>query len=209
MTPYDESEDARDRVAAMTDDRALVAYESKWRRRLVRLLRRHPARWRLPGLSDEELIDELLLRLLAAVRTGTREPAERTDGQWSLRFLAREQRKMRRAFRLDVVLAAPADAPGFGLEPRSAEDLLLEEEHASLRSRATAQAEASLSRPQRRWLAAMKMSANAGAFFEASGKPNLSEAARLLDRNRSSATRAFEELQGRFAHERIKAEGPA
>jgi hypothetical protein len=60
-------------------------------------------------------------------------------------------------------------------------------------------AEASLSKPQRQWYAAMRMAANAGSFFEASGDLNLSAAARVLDKNRSSAQRAFAEIRTAFA----------
>ena len=38
-------------------------------------------------------------------------------------------------------------------------------------------------------------------FFRASAEPNLSAASRLLGKNRSSALRAYRELQGRFSKE--------
>jgi hypothetical protein len=62
-------------------------------------------------------------------------------------------------------------------------------------------AEETLSRPQRTWLAAMKLSANAGAFFESSGNFNLAAASRVLTKDRSSAHRAFGELQSHFGQE--------
>jgi hypothetical protein len=58
----------RERDAALTDDEALVAYEAKWQRKLAKLQRAFPARWRVAGLSDEEVRDLLTLRLLEAVR---------------------------------------------------------------------------------------------------------------------------------------------
>jgi hypothetical protein len=207
MESYDASEDARQRDAAVTDDAALIAYESKWRRRLERLLRVHPARWRLSGLSDEEVIDELMLRLVDAIRTKPEERAAEREGmEWGLLFLARERRSMRRRFRLNVVLADPEGGLDTGRAPPTSEETLLEEEATSLLARARENAERGLSRPQRRWLSAMRMSANAGAFFEASGKPNLAAASRLLEKNRSSAARAFDELQERFIQERKKLE---
>ncbi|HWA77716.1 MAG TPA: hypothetical protein VG937_35515 [Polyangiaceae bacterium] len=38
-------------------------------------------------------------------------------------------------------------------------------------------------------------------FFRASAEPNLSAASRLRGKNRSSALRAYRELQGRFSKE--------
>lgn len=69
------------------------------------------------------------------------------------------------------------------------------------RALARERAERSLSRPQRAWLAALERSANAGAFFESSGLPNLSAASRVLGKDRSSAQRAYRELRGRFIEE--------
>ena len=70
------------------------------------------------------------------------------------------------------------------------------------RGLAAARAQSQLSRPQRRWLAAMKLAANGGgAFFKASQELNLSAAARVLQKNRSSAQRAYRELQAQFSRE--------
>lgn len=204
LTAEREDEAARD--AAAVDDAALVAYEQKWTKRLRALQRRFPARWSAPGLSAEELRDELALRLVEAVRT---RPEERTrharaGKEWGLVFLVHARRSVAAAFRLNVVLAEPEGAPDFGRGPRSAEELLLEEEDARGFVAARERAERGLSLPQRRWLSAMKLSANAGAFFEASGRLNLAAAARLLDKNRSSATRAWDELAEHFRRERRK-----
>lgn len=75
------------------------------------------------------------------------------------------------------------------------------EESERLFSVAGQRAEQSLSRPQRRWLAALKLSARSGGFFQASAKPNLSAASRVLGKNRASAQRAYRELQARFSRE--------
>jgi len=63
------------------------------------------------------------------------------------------------------------------------------------RALARERAQRSLSRTQRRWLDAFEQSVNAGAIFESSQQPNLSAAARLLGKDRSSAQRANLELQ--------------
>ncbi len=54
---------------------------------------------------------------------------------------------------------------------------------------------------QRQWLAAMRLAAVRGEFFESSGRLNLSAASRVLGKNRSSAQHAFKELQARVASE--------
>jgi hypothetical protein len=196
--------DVHERDSALADDTALVAYERKWARRLARLQRAHPGRWRVPGLSDEELRDELTLRLIDAVRTQPEERAQEQPGkEWGLFFLERQLARLRSAFKLKIVLAEPAGAIEHGLNE---EERLLERESERLFATARERAERSLSQPQRRWLAAMKMSANAGAFFEQSGKPNLAAASRLLEKNRSSAQRAFGELSRVFTNELRKSE---
>ncbi len=198
--------DARERDAAVTDAAALVRYERKWALRLAKLQLAHPGRWRVPGLSDEELRDELTLRLLEALRTqpdGGAEVEAPPEKEWGLAFLELELRRLRAKFKLKIVLEDPVFAFERGPDE---EARMLEQESARLYALAGESAERCLTRPQQRWLAALKMSARSGAFFEASGKPNLAAASRLLDKNRSSALRAFEELSRRFTRELEKLE---
>lgn len=195
-----ELNDEHERAAAREGDSALVAYSEKWLRRLAKLQRRYGDRWRVAGLSDNEVRDELTLRLIEAVRgqAGPSARHERAGREWSLVFLAAERRTLRRAFRLNVVVAdlAPVVDARLGEEER-----LISLEAEAARLRASQQAELGLSRPQRRWLSAMQSSARAGGFFAASGKLNLAAVSRELDRDRSSAQRAFEELQRRYVRE--------
>lgn len=146
--------------------RNLGACEAKWRRRLQNLQHAYPARWRVPGLSEEEVRDILTLRLIEVVRTEASDFSkyERAGREWGMQCL---------------------------------------QEHLRARVRALAQqrAELGLSRPQRQWLAALKRSVNAGAFFDSSERPNLSAASRVLGKDRSSAQRAYRELQSRFIEE--------
>jgi hypothetical protein len=195
-----ELDDERERDAAVADDRALVLYERKWARRLAKLQRRHAARWCLAGLSAAELRDELTLRLIGALRSAHVDRAryERAGKEWGLVLFTHERRALRRNFRLNVVLAEPPLAFGLGA---TQEERLLEHEHATLLARAEASAESTLTRPQQRWYAAMRDAANAGGFFETSGKLNLAAVSRARGRNRSSATRAFHELETVFARE--------
>lgn len=195
--------DANERDAAANSDAALVGYQQKWERRLVRLQRSYPARWRVPGLSDEEVRDALTLRLLEVVRGDPAAYAQyATGGEWGLAVMRRHLSDLRRSFRLG---ATPTD---FSDEPSSArerepdqEHQLMELEGDACRGLAAARAQSQLSRPQRRWLAAMKLAASGGAFFESSQELNLSAAARVLQKNRSSAQRAYRELQLRFSRE--------
>jgi hypothetical protein len=50
------------------------------------------------------------------------------------------------------------------------------------------------------------MAANGGQFFEASREPNLSAASRVIGKHRSSAQRAYKELQVHFQRERRRLE---
>lgn len=196
--------DERERDAATTCDRKLVAYEAKWAARLSRWQRTRAERWTLYGLSPEELHAELSLRLIAELRSNPRdfEGYERAGREWGLTFLVRQRSVLRQQFRLKVALV---EAPQWSTL-QSQEDVLIAEESTRLLEIASERAEHALSRPQRRWLSALKLSANAGHFFDASGKPNLAAASRLLEKNRSSAQRAFAELHCRFDAERRKLE---
>jgi hypothetical protein len=197
-----EQADLRERDAAAHDDAALVAYQAKWQRRLRRLQQRFPERWRVAGLSDEEVRDFLTLRLLEAVRQPT--PAElalvRPGKEWGLLIAQREKQKLRKTFRIRIFTSEASESLSQVLAP-SQEQRWLDDEAEQGRALAQARAEQQLSRGQRRWLAALKLSARAGEFFESSAEPNLSAAARLLGKNRSSAQRSYRELQARFSRE--------
>jgi hypothetical protein len=194
--------DERERDAAAASDAALVTYERKWSKRLARLQRMKPARWAVRELSAEELHAELTLRLLDAVRSveGEFSRDERAGREWGLTFLVRQRAALRQRFRLDVSLV---EEPVCAV-PSTQEDALIDAQSERLFELARERAESTLSRPQRRWLSAMRLSANAGGFFESSGRLNLAAASRLLERNRSSAQRAFAELQSRFSAELSK-----
>jgi hypothetical protein len=187
MTP-----DERD--AAAGSDAALVACEASWQRQLGCLQRAHPRRWGVPGLSPEEVRDALTLRLIEAVRAGE----EGRPGQaWAMAVMQRGLTELRRRFR---VRATPMDLGGYQ-RASGEEDRWLEREAEALRALAGRRAAESLSDPQRRWLNALAEAARQGAFFAASDAPNLSVASRLLGKNRSSAQRAYRELQRQFRRE--------
>jgi hypothetical protein len=194
--------DERERDLAEKDDAALVRYLSQWQRKLARLQRRYPERWCMPGLSDEEVRDMLTLRLLEAVRAPddfTRQ-LQQPGKEWGLLVLRQGLGELRRSFKLRVTPGEVEEVPAYRYAPNQ-EEQWLEDEAERGRALAQARAEGGLSAPQRRWLAALKLSARAGAFFAASDEPNLSAASRLLGKSRSSAQRAYQELKTRFGRE--------
>jgi len=197
-----ELRDRKERDLAASGDAALVAYEVKWLRKLRRLQHAFPERWRVAGLSDEEVRDILSLRLIEAVlrpHSGELE-LEQAGKEWGLLVVRRELARLRRSFKLRTSPADFSEAPALGHSPNQ-EEQWLEGEAERRRALAEARAEQSLSRPQREWLWALKLSARAGGFFASSAEPNLSAASRILGKNRSSAQRAYRELCLRFGHE--------
>jgi hypothetical protein len=194
--------DVRERDAAVCSDAALVSYQQKWQRRLLRLQRSYPARWRVPGLSDEEVRDALTLRLIEVVRgdRALHQEYESGGGEWGLAVMRRHLSELRRSFRLSATPTDFSDEPARERDPDQ-EQQLMDLESEACRGLAAERAQSQLSRPQRRWLAALKLAANCGAFFEASQQLNLSAAARVLQKNRSSAQRAYRELQAQFSRE--------
>lgn len=179
---------------AAADD-ALVDYLRKWEGRLAYLQRTYPQRWRVPGLSAEEVRDALTLRLLETLR----EDPERGDER-ALGVARRHLGALRKSFRLAATPVDFNDAP-VAERALTQEERCLELEATGRRAVAQERAEGALNRPQRRWLTAMKMAAARGEFFAASDDLNLSAASRLLGKNRSSAQRAYRELQRRFEDE--------
>lgn len=194
--------DRAERDVARCDDRALVRYEAKWQRKLRRLQQSFPQRWRVAGLSDEEVRDILTLRLIEAVRQATPEELAlaRPGREWGLLIVQQQLRALRRAFKLRSVPVDFSETTA-ALQQVDQEEQLLSDEAQQLQLAAQRRAEQGLSRPQRQWWAALKLSARSGGFFQASAEPNLSAASRVLGKNRSSAQRAYRELQARFSRE--------
>jgi hypothetical protein len=174
----------------MNDDE-LVAFIDEWDRRIARLQRTRPELWCVFGLSDDEVRDAITLRLIEQARAGECDA-------WTI--ATAEVTALRKRFR---VRATPADLRKAPLRDRAPdqEAICLDREDEAVHDRARRTAESSLDRPQRRWLAAMKMAANAGAFFDSSDALNLSAAARVLGKNRSSAKRAYAALRDHFQRE--------
>jgi hypothetical protein len=199
-----ELSELRERDAAASDDAALVAYEAKWRCKLRRLQRAFPERWRVAGLSDDEVRDLLTLSLIEALRNpkaGVWDLA-RPGKEWGLLVARQTLASLRKSFSLAATPSGFSEPPTRTYAPNQ-EEQWLEGEAERARALAQQRAEQALSRPQRQWLSAFKLSARAGGFFESSSEPNLSAASRVLGRNRSSAQRAYCELQARFGRELV------
>lgn len=198
--------------ATSRDEGSLVQYLEAWERKLKKLQRRHPERWCVRGWSNEEVRDALTLHLFEAVHEGDDarphgddarregDDARREGDDWALELLTRRVRELQRGSRLNVTVMDLSEAPLLQREP-SHEERILELEDNARRSAAAERAREGLNQPQRRWFAAMQWTANRGDFFESSDRPNLSAASRVIGKNRSSAARAYRELQARFQEE--------
>ncbi len=199
--------DERERDLAMVDESRLVSYQGKWEKKLSKLQRAHPQRWRVRGLSDEEARDLLTLRLIEAVRTEaeTHQRYSRPGREWALGLFQHHLLELRKRFRLEITATNFDDAPFCERRP-SQEERCLELEAERRRAAAGFGARQTLSRPQRRWLAALEQTAAQGNFFRASDELNLSAASRVLGKSRSAASRAYRELQTHFMRELARSE---
>jgi hypothetical protein len=178
------------------DDTALVRYLERWDRRIRALQRRQPGRFQVRGWSEQEVRDALTLRLFEIARAEAATDSHR-EVDWELTELDRALRELQRGSRLHVTVMDLSEAPLLQREP-SQEEHFLELEGDAQRTLAEERARARLNQPQLRWLAAMQWSARCGEFFETSDRLNLSAASRVLGKNRSSAARAYRELQSHF-----------
>ena len=194
--------DERARDRARQSSAELVRYQAAWERKLARLQRAHPARWRVAGLSDDEVRDAITLRLIellvAAPANGL--PAGRPARPWALCVAQQHLAHLRRHFRLGATLTSFDTTPAIERGPNQ-EQRCLELEADARFSLASERAQGQLNRAQRRWLAAMQHAASEGHFFRSSDELNLSAASRELGKNRSSAQRAYRALEQRFQRE--------
>jgi hypothetical protein len=177
----------RDRALITMD---MIELQRAWDAKIRRMQRAHPARWHVRGWSDEEVRDDLTLRVLEHA----------TCDETAIERAVRERlNELRRTFRLRV--HAVAATPSWRNVP-SDEERFIEREGDVARKSAGDRAERRLGAPQRKWLGAMRVAAERGEFFASSDDLNLSAAARVLGRDRSAAKRAWDVLRARFARER-------
>ena len=190
------------RARARGDSAALVRYVDEWTRRISCRQRRHVARWAVPGLSPEEVRDALSLRLweVLAADTSTELVYCRAGREWGLEVVVRELRSLRRRFRLG---ATSVDFWATPLPERSPnqEERWLELEAETCRALARGRALGRLTRAQEAWLDTFEARARDGGFFQSSRSLNLSAASRALGKSRSSALRAYRQLEYEFRRE--------
>ena len=168
----------------------MIELHAAWDAKIRRMQRARPERWHVRGWSDDEVRDELTLRVLEHATC---------DEEAIMRAVCARLNELRRTFRVRV--HAVSEAPSWRDVP-SDEQRILEREEDVSREIAAASAESRLAAPQRRWLEAMRAAANDGAFFASSDELNLSAVARLLGKDRSSAKRAWDALRVRYARQR-------
>jgi hypothetical protein len=196
-----ERADDEARARAGSSGPALARYQQKWDRAFARLQRAHPQRWRVAGLSDDEVRDALTLRLIELIVAPPLDiPPGRPGKAFSLCVAEAHLALLRRSFRLGA-LATDFDATPVLERAPSLEERCIELEADQRRALAGERAQNQLSRPQRRWLAAMQHAAADGEFFASSDQLNLSAAARQLGKDRSSAQRAYGALRECFQRE--------
>ena len=197
-----EHADDSKRVRARGDSAALVRYVDQWTRKIAYRQRAHAARWAVPGLSPDEVRDALGLRLweVLAADAATELGYCRAGREWGLRVLVQELRSLRQRFRLAATSVDFWATPVPERAPNQ-EERWLEFEAETCRTLAHGQALRRLSRAQEVWLGAFETAARGGGFFQASRSLNLSVASRALGKNRSSAVRAYRQLEHEFQRE--------
>ena len=188
-----------ERELARQDSAALARYVTRWTRKIAYRQRVHAARWSVPGLSPEEVRDALSLRLwelLSGDRAGERAYC-RAGRVWGLEVAVQELRSLRRRFKLAPVSVDFWATPLPECAPNQ-EARFMELEASACRALAERQARGGLSQVQRTWLLALEAAARGGSFFRSSQALNLSAASRALGKNRSSALRAYRQLEDEF-----------
>ena len=194
-----EYNDDSERELARRNGATLAEYVSRWTRKIAYRQRVHAARWLVPGLSPEEVRDALSLRLwelLSGDRLSERAYC-RAGRVWGLEVAARELRSLRRRFKLAAISVDFWATPLPERAPNQ-EAQLLELEAETCRAFAERQARGRLSQVQQSWLGALESAAREGGFFRSSQALNLSAASRALGKNRSSALRAYRQLEADF-----------
>lgn len=202
--------DDAERALAKGDDAALVRYVRRWTRAITCWQRVHPARWAVPGLSPEEVRDALSLRLWEALAAGpVGELAYcRVGRAWGLVVVASELRSLRRRFRLAATSVDFWATPVPERAPNQ-EECWLELEAERCRVLARRRALNRLTPALETWLDTFEAAARGGEFFCSSQALNLSAASRALGKNRSSALRAYRQLEHEFQRELERFDGGA
>jgi hypothetical protein len=178
--------DERRRLNAARSDDAMQKYLARWDRSIKKFRIAFPRRWRVPGLSDEELRAELQLRLLNRLRGGlTWEAYEKPGAEATYMFLDRERNAMRKRNRMYDATVTLGNLPATRADASPTPDVLVEREDTLIGIRISFEsALREMSTRQGSWLR---------SFLEdvvAHGDLNEARVAELRGRDRSSACHA-------------------
>ena len=181
---YREWKDDADRRRALDDPKFLLVYADRWRQRM------RAWGWRLPRLTLEESIEEIVGLLIEAVLSHAIHDYEcpGEDAGYNFVRVTRQALRRRRRFRrvgVEALAAHPDPQP-------SAEAMLIAEEERRLARSGVAALRAESSRPQRRWLdATLTLAENGGKR----GDVSAARVAESLGKHRANGRRAFAKLE--------------
>jgi hypothetical protein len=180
--------DERLRARIVEGSEAFQQYWSFVRGTLYKYVRAKPGQWHVPGLGCDDLIPNLMVDLLAAVKDGTIAAWEKPGKAASIWFCVDRKNQLRRKALIYEALppselARRYDGPAeYAWEPEAERDLITAERSRRVKE-ALENLRPRLSRIQRCWLAAMQFDLNCNDDL------NLQRVAEQLGRNRSSGSR--------------------
>ncbi|HZH17839.1 MAG TPA: hypothetical protein VE057_26035 [Archangium sp.] len=180
--------DQQVRDAAATNDEGVLRLWDHVQAKLRRLMNANRSQWFIPGTPAGEFIENARLEVLAALRSGELARHEHAGREAIVDFVVRFRNRERKRRTIAEVLL-PTDV----IRPR--EEALIRQDteaearlYARERERLLGKLPEHLTRIQRRWLTAMR------ADVTWNDDLNLARVAQQLERNRSSASRAAEEI---------------
>lgn len=188
LTPSGLAAELRDeqlRDAAGGDPDGMDRYLRDLSWRLLRLRRQYPRRWSTPGHTTREFVDHVVVETLAALRGRGLGAYEKPGREASLVFADAQRTALRRRRVIYEVEPVATEEPAL-----NAEEQLLAKEAREIAREIVAVTKRRLTKPQRQWLAAIER------HLEDQGRLVPAQVGASLGKNRSSATRAIETLQG-------------
>jgi hypothetical protein len=185
-----ELHDERCRAAAARGGGEMVRYLRYWHRRLAKVQTALGARWGVPGMTPEEVRDELETDLIMALRKPALfELYERTGQEATQCYLDARRKRLARRHRMFV--AMPADElPTLADHQPNPEQTLHDETRSTSMAGLVARLGdgRELTRPAKKWLAQFLR------YLDAHDELNLTEVAELVGKAPSSACRAAEAI---------------
>jgi len=192
--------DQCDRERAINDEtrtqRHLAAYLENWQKRLAKLQRVFPSLrrdgWRVPGKTEEEVRDLLIVELLWAIRNPyIFKLYERPGEEASFRYLRRRKDNLRRRRKI-YEYTPKLIAQELYRAPETPEQVLIAKEAPGSAAEIIEEIKTGLSGNRSRWLSAMQED------VRKRGKLNLASVSQQLGKNRASGSRAFRAIRAEF-----------